>query len=184
MNILGVLIVGMKLSLISTGVKVTRYISPYEGKMIYVDKFDNNDRYVLCEYCKCEIRGGKLCPNLQSKGRGYCSRHWKKVEKDNPPLPVPKEMVTVINSGERTKIKGHFGATMWHNKLDANERYILIRLCKATTKNGDMCTNLRNAIQGYCYTHWGMIQRGTLEIATPETPEKDYSQESSEESSE
>lgn len=160
------------LTLIKTTFKITNSASPFFGRTIYVDEKNFHHRCVLKRFCSVTLNNGEMCPCLQTANVGYCSRHLKSLGKPAK-LPLP-DRITLQESNEQYK-----GQLKHKNVANQRDTYILVFLCKADTGTGSMCNNLPNAMRGYCYTHYGMIQRGSL-IEPVETSEAVNSEELSE----
>ena len=151
------------LVLLKTTFSITKKASPYYFKTIFVNEDNFHIRYVVSRLCNVILNRGDPCPNQERSNQGYCSRHLKTL--NNLKVQTIPEKLILQDTGTRKKAN-----PVYVSSIDVNDRYILIQLCKADTTNGSMCNNLPNAARGYCYTHWGMFQIGTLIEAIPPEP--------------
>lgn len=161
----------LPLVIIKTTFKITRTTSPVYRKTIFVNENNFQERYVLNRFCAATLNRGGPCGNLQMGNYGYCDRHIR-----YPRVPLP-DIINLVDANKR--IRGH---PMYVNVDNPTDRYVVMTLCKADTTKGDMCNNFPNAMRGYCYTHWGMVQRGTL-IEAASVEEINEAEEESESSS-
>ena len=71
------------------------------------------------------------------------------------------DTLTLISYGDKVENKSspYYSRQIYIDNSDKSdksvdaERFVLVRFCKATLRNGRKCMNLQNAGNGYCHRH-------------------------------